>query len=213
MLLFALSIIGILIGLIIICKKTVLPRCCPCGKKVVNLIAGKLMFNSILRALMQTYLLNCIAMWYSLSTTNVSDSEGIVDLTLAIVILTFSLAFPICTYLFLKKNEEILREPRFKVKFDSIYQNLDYYKKKALVHTSIFLGRRIYIAFIVVFCGFSIVLQVALADVLSTLLLAYFLSVMPMMDRLNNAVQIFNEIVVIVCIWLCIHFTEYVPDP
>ena len=34
-----------------------------------------------------------------------------------------------------------------------------------------------------------------------------------MWDVINNVIQIFNEAVVIVCIWLMFLFTEYVPEP
>ena len=63
------------------------------------------------------------------------------------------------------------------------------------------------------FCGNSIVLQVLLADVLSTLMLVFFLTVWPMEDNLNNAIHIFNEIMVLVCIWMMFLFTDYVPEP
>ena len=45
-------VIGTLIAILYLCKVKVLPRCCPCFKKVVNIILAKLMFNSILRAMM-----------------------------------------------------------------------------------------------------------------------------------------------------------------
>ena len=50
------------------------------------------------------------------------------------------------------------------------------------------------------------------ADALSTILLAFFLTVRPMVDKLNNCIQIVNELVVLVCIWLLFWFTNYVPQ-
>ena len=64
----------------------------------------------------------------------------------------------------------------------------------------------------IVYCGKSIVLQVFLADILSTLLLAFYLSVWPMVGVINNGIQILNEIVVLVAIWLMFHFTMFVED-
>ena len=171
------------------------------------------MFNSILRALMQTYLLNSIAMWRSFKETNFDSSEKIVDFILAILFLAAYIAFPICTYKFLKKNNEKLPDPKFKVKYDSIYQNVDYHKERALPSTTLFLGRRIIFAFVIIFCGVSIVLQVFLADILCTLLLAYYFTVMPLISGLANAVQIFNECVVITAIWFIFNFTNFVADP
>ena len=122
------------------------------------------------------------------------------------------LAFPIWIYFFLKKKESELPQPTLKAKYDSVYQNVDYFKNSALAYTSYFLVRRFAFAAIIVLCGASIVLQVFLADIMSTLLLVFFLSVCPMNDFVNNAVQIFNEAVVLICIWLMFHWTQYVSN-
>ena len=47
---------------------------------------------------------------------------------------------------------------------------------------------------------------------MSTILLGYYFTVKPMTDRLNNFIQIFNEAVVLVCIWLMFTFTLFVDD-
>ena len=98
-------------------------------------------------------------------------------------------------------------------KYDSVYQKVDVYKTGALSHTSYFLWRRLLFAVLIVYGGNSIVLQVMIADVLSTLLLAFYLSVHPMIDGLNNTLQVVNELVVLVSIWLMFWFTLYVPEP
>ncbi len=73
--------------------------------------------------------------------------------------------------------------------------------------------RRLLFAFIIVMCKSSIVLQVGLADFLSTVLLAFYLSVMPMTDGLNNFIQIFNEVIVLISIQLLFIYSNYVDDP
>lgn len=52
-----------------------MPKCCPCFQKLVNFIKAKLMFNSILRALMQTFFLNCVMMWTSFKQTKALQSN------------------------------------------------------------------------------------------------------------------------------------------
>lgn len=99
------------------------------------------------------------------------------------------------------------------MKYDSLYLNIDYYKTRALYNTSFFFLRRILFAALIVFCTSSIVLQIFLADILSTLMLIYFITTAPMNDPLSNWIQITNEIVVLVSVWLMFHFTEYVNDP
>lgn len=137
---------------------------------------SKLMFNSILRALLQTYLQTCISAWFSLQSTNFATSEAKVDFGLALITIAFAIGFIVFSYKFLHKKSKNLREPSFKAKYDSLYQNLEYYKKSALSNTSFFLLRRLLFAALIVFCGTSLVLQVLLADILSTLLLIYFIT-------------------------------------
>ena len=207
-------IIGmILIAILVQCKRKVLPRCCGCFQKIVNLILNKLMFNSVLRALMQTYFANCIALWFSFTTTGFDGANSIVDFCLALLTLAFAVAFPIFCWKFLNRNKDDLRQPSFKAKFDSIYQNVDYYNVKALANTSLFLLRRFLFAAVIVMCGKSLVLQVFLADILSTCLIIYFILVKPYNDSWGNAIQIFNEFTVLTCVWTMFQFTAFVPDP
>ena len=51
-----------------------------------------------------------------------------------------------------------------------------------------------------------------LADILSTLLLIYFITQKPMVDFWSNAVQIYNELVVLTCVWSMFVFSNYVPS-
>ena len=148
----------IIIALLVLCIKKILPRCCSCFQSLVNKILSKLMFNSVLRSLMQTYLLTCISTLTSLLNVNLTHTQGKVDFAIAICITIFAISFPIFTVKFLRRNKDKLREPAFKSKYDSIYQNVDYYKDKALSHTSFFLTRRLLFAFVIVFCGKSLVL-------------------------------------------------------
>ena len=59
-------IVGLVIALLYLCKVKVLPRCCSCIQKLVNFVMAKLIFNSLLRALMQTYLQTCLSSLFSL---------------------------------------------------------------------------------------------------------------------------------------------------
>ena len=170
------------------------------------------MYNSILRSFMQSYLLACISMWYYLLEKDFSSSEGIVNFCVALAILVVTVSFPIYAQCLLRKERDNLRDKTFKARYDSLYQKLDYYKRNSLVNTSLFLWRRLIFAFVIVFLSFCVVLQIFLIDVLSTLLLCFYLSVHPMWDGLNNAIQVINELVVLLCVWLMFHYTLYVED-
>ena len=174
---------------------------------------AKLMFNSLLRAFMQTYLQMTLAMWTSLRYTNLHTSSGRIDFVLFLVTFAYALSFILFSYKFLKRNKDNLRNPQFKLKYDSLYQNLEYFKMGALSNTSFFLCRRILFAALIVFGEGYLVFQVMAADVLSTLLLIFFITQRPMIDVWNNFVQIFNELVVLVCVWFLFHYSDYVVNP
>ena len=70
---------------------------------------------------MQTYLLTCISLLYSFKITDVKSKEGIVSLTLAILMLVYVIGCPIFSVMFLYRKKEKLREPDFKAKYDSLY--------------------------------------------------------------------------------------------
>ena len=157
-LLAILLILTVLICLLVMCNKFLLPRCCLCFQKNMKKLENKLMYNSILRSLMQSYLLACISMWYYLLETDFSSSEGIINFCVALAILFLTVSFPIYALFLLRKKRNNLKDKTFKAKYDSLYQNVDYYKSKSLVNASLFLWRRLIFAFVIVFLSFSIVL-------------------------------------------------------
>ena len=51
------------------------------------------------------------------------------------------------------------------------------------------------------------------ADLLSTFLLAYYLKVRPMMGVLSNTIEVVNEVLILVSLWLVYLFTPFINDP
>lgn len=56
-------VVALLIAGLILCKCYILPKCPNFVQKLARLALGKLMFNSLLRAVMQTYFLITVSMW------------------------------------------------------------------------------------------------------------------------------------------------------
>ena len=162
---------------------------------------------------MQTYFANCIALFFNFTIVNFSDTQGIIDFCLALFTLATAVAFPVFSWKYLTRNKDNLAKPEFKAKYDSIYQNIDYYKERALANTSFFLLRRLLFSAVIVFCGSSLVLQVLLADILSTSLISYFILVKPSDSTMGNLIQIINELTVLTCVWLMFHFSGFVAEP
>ena len=65
--LMVLTFVLLFIAMIVLCKKFVMPRCCGCMKAFCTYIGNKLMFNSVIRGLLESYFPLCIATFYQLS--------------------------------------------------------------------------------------------------------------------------------------------------
>ena len=97
-------ILSLLIIILVFCDRKVLPRCCPCFKKIVDLIKSKIMFNSLLRAILQTFLLTCISMWSAFQQSEVSSAQGMIDIGVAMLIFFFAFSSPVIVYRLLKQK-------------------------------------------------------------------------------------------------------------
>jgi len=74
-------------------------------------------------------------------------------------------------------------------RFDSLYQNVEVHKGPiAFAFSLYFCLRRLAFAFVIAQVHRTIVYQIFLLDLVSTLMLAYFIAIQPMADRLNNAI-------------------------
>ena len=195
-----LIILGTLITLVLLIRQFVKTRCCGCCKKVVSALESKLLFNSVLRACMETYLAMCIQMWYSVRYARVeSGLESRINFLIVLLLLIYCLMAPFLARSFLfNQRDNIRRDPSYEARYGSLFLNVDKYKLQGLMFTAFFLIRRFLYAYIIVYLRSNIVLQVMALDVLSTTFLCYLITQMPMEDVTNNLVQIFNEIVLLI---------------
>jgi len=79
------------------------------------------MFNALLRALIQSYLLKSIEMWQSFRLADFSSKQGITAFVFAVILAIVLIGYPIWIKVFLKKREANLYTPEFKAKYDSVY--------------------------------------------------------------------------------------------
>ena len=68
---------------------------------------------------------------------------------------------------------------------------------KAIAFTFVFLVRRLLFAYVIGQIMQGVTIQIFTIYFLSCFLLGYYVSVMPMVDRINNLIQIFNELLVV----------------
>ena len=173
------------------------------------------MWNSIIRTAIESYY--GIAMSVAL---NMRDSEmsweepaKVVNSVGRLLFLPFLIGFPIWTNKFLVNNRFRLSDTDFKARYDTLYLNVDYFKPRGLRFVQLLLIRRAIMVTNAVFFGISPLMQIAICIYTSQLMCQFFVRIFPMIDRMNNFIQIFNEWSLLTFGILLFNFTEYNPDP
>lgn len=201
MVLFALSLLVIVITLVLCCKYVLVPACPSCFRGLITKIEHKLFWNSLLRAFMETYLSSAIFFFFSLNRIETFDAKGKTELLTWLAMGLVLFLFPIQMVRFLLNRREELYKQVNRQRYGSLYQNVDVYKGPvAISYSFYFCLRRLIFALIVTHSFRTIVMQVFWIDFLTTALLVYYIQVLPMEDKINNFIQILNELVVLLSI-------------
>ena len=164
-----------------------MPRCCSCGKSCCKMLANKLMFNSVIRGLLESYFPLGIATVYQLSQDKWEEGD-VLHQILAIITIIYLVIFPIFSLWFVLRYFKVLKTPRMLNKYGSFYQNVDPTRKVALRFTFYFCLRRLVFAMVICLVTNSLVVQVMIADFTILALLSFYSRIRPMKNELNNGV-------------------------
>ena len=113
----------ILIILVRLVRNMIMTRCSRPIVKAVKFIEGRLMFNSLLRALLESYLNLAIAVCYSLGKLASNFGTNWIEFGLTLTLLIHVVGFPIFTTLFLRNRFDRLGSEQYKLRVGSLYQN------------------------------------------------------------------------------------------
>ena len=94
----------------------------------------------------------------SLATIDLSETSGVVDLILCIVLIVYCLGLTVASYRFVSKKFVVLNRPYIQGRYGSLFLNVNINDKRAVYFTYYFLLRRIIFASTIALCNFSIVL-------------------------------------------------------
>lgn len=115
------ALCAFVILVVIACTSLVIPHCCVCMRYLCQIARNKLMYNSVLRGLLEAYFLMSIAAVYQLSNTDFSKEGGYINFTLGLLVLIYLVAFPIISLRYLLKNRLKLETPQIQLKYGSLY--------------------------------------------------------------------------------------------
>lgn len=184
------------------------------AQNLIKKLKGKLMYNSMLRAGIESYMVTTMGCFMAFNTkVSFETSEDTLNSLTTFMMLPYIFGFPLWVRWFLVRNRFALPDPSFKLGYNALYLNVDYFKPMGLYFQPLLLFRRCLFAMNAVFFGYSAIVQLAISLYAQQYLCQFFVSVMPMVDGPNNFVQIFNEWSILTLVIFNFNFTDYVPDP
>lgn len=174
------------------------------------MIKSKLMWNSVLRFVAQSYLSQSITACTSLATYASLTTTQKISSPLLLVGLMFVPAF---FAFILYRNRATLHTAETKQKYGSLYMNYETDKGSAIHFTALFLYRRLFFAAVIAFCTKSVVVQVWLSYSASLLMLWYTAAWAPMEAEQYDFLAVFNEMILCISVYILLLYTDYVPEP
>ena len=102
-----------------------------CRKPLIG-IKKKIVYNTLLRMLMETYMPISLATFVGIYYTAAENSVDKVNAILSTVLAIYLLLVPNYCYKFLREFKDTLHLPEVKATYWALYLTVDYYKLKAL---------------------------------------------------------------------------------
>mmetsp|Transcript_19233 Transcript_19233/g.18374 ORF Transcript_19233/g.18374 Transcript_19233/m.18374 type:complete len:268 (+) Transcript_19233:676-1479(+) len=200
-------IVILLLVLVIRFLKQRFPKCL----KLYEVIKKKVFFNLIIRMLIQSYLKLTLATFLALNSATFTTPLAIAEAAVAFLLVLFIFAFPLSSFLFIKKNQDKLEIETFRDKFSSFYSRVKTFQAYAKYQTILYLLRRLILSLTIMYFDSDLVLQLGVTVGFSLGYLCFLFLFQPFMTRLLNFLEIFNEFTILTSLYFCFTFTGYIP--
>jgi len=135
------------------------------------------------------------------------------NIFLSISLLLLILIVPVVLFVIISKNYRKLGEKTFLIKYNTLYDCLDYDRKKNSLYYIIFLfAKRFIIAFSIVILRSNLPVQLLLCLNMTLGVLLFYLWVKPFESTYINRIELVNELTFLVSLWFCILFNDFLDD-
>lgn len=167
---------------------------------------------NIIRSLNMAYLKSFIAFAIAVRVLEFDRNDFPKNLTSSIVIINgvIFVLFPIWTLYFLASRYEVLDEPEVRVKFETLYEGLNFKRRETHFYPLIYLSRRALFTLIAIFLGSYSYFQVMSVNFMNFLYTIYIGNTHPNKTKKVQMMEMFNEWVIQI---LCFHlmlFTDFI---
>ena len=115
-------------------------KCPKAFQDMLSYLRNYLSWCPLLRVLIENYMFSSFAVHRQFSANAIVD-RNTVNQVLAILTIVYLVVYPIWILYFLRKNMLTLYNQAVKNKYETVYLNVDYFKKSALAFTTIWLVR------------------------------------------------------------------------
>ena len=129
------------------------------------------------------------------------------------LLLIFSIAYPLYIWIFLFVKFPNLKQNELQLKFGSIYQGIDLTRRSPLLYNVLFVLRRLIFAIACVIFKGNPFFQIQVLIYQCTLLIIYLFFVQPFERKIFNKLEIFNEITIVIVTYHLFVFTDFMDDP
>ena len=112
--LVALIFIALLIAIVYLIRLYLLKYCCRPGVRIILSFERKLMFNTVLRGLLESYFLLSVQMWYSWRSIHVEHTnQSVMNLITVLLITAYCFVFPFVSHNFLFSRRKEMKKEEF----------------------------------------------------------------------------------------------------
>ena len=185
---------GVLV--VLICLILLLMKFCKPGSKMHSLflkIKAKLLWNSVLRFILQGYLKFTISTLFALYLLSFSSEIKSVNAAISIIVFLVLLSMPVFFGILLHRNRDSLQTPELKAKIGSAYlgtRTADAYQR---LYSSVFLVRRMVYAILTILCISNPNILIHVFLLTNILYIVYVGLVSPNDTVMSRRMEIFNE--------------------
>ena len=135
------------------------------------------------------------------------------NIFLAVTLLVIILTVPVILFRIISKNHRQLGDETFLIKYNTLYDCLNYDKNKtSLYYIPLLFTKRFALAFSIVLLRQNLPIQLLLCLNVTLTALVYYLWVRPFSTLYLNRIELMNEGTFLMALWFCFVFTDFVED-
>ena len=143
---------------------------------------------------------------------SIATRDDVILTAFAFIMYSLLVFFMVYSGLFLHQNHHMINQKQFKNRYGALSEGLNETDKTLMFFPTIFMLRRLSVAFIIVYMQDKSFFQIQLIAFLSSLVMVYQGIYKPQQSKTHNRVEMFNEVMNLLSTYPLFLFTDFVLD-